>query len=354
MILFDSIRRTNAWLVDGLVKAWATVEDRMSPRRRLLLIRAADGYALQRPDGQIAVASLPLDGPAGEIPSEAVALIKDSDLDVVLPADELLVRTLDAFPAQSKPYLDGIVRHQLERLTPWRASDVLHSYQAVPAGPDDTRLIVTMAATARSLHRRQLEQLSVMQPRNVRLVYRNAIEGKDVVIDVTGNSGLIQRVQQKRRVVGWSAAGLGTISVVAIVLLTMSLQNAENTLESTEREITDIRGKLTGAGPAISPRDRDVAAVLDRRLSTPFAVIALDALSEALPDDTHLTEFRISDGRVRVTGISQSVSQLVPLLEASPSFTEATFFAPTTRLPNSGGDRFHLDAKLVPPGAPKR
>ena len=55
-----------------------------------------------------------------------------------------------------------------------------------------------------------------------------------------------------------------------------------------------------------------------------------------------------------MTGVSRSVSQLVPLLEASPMFDEVTFFAPTTRLPNNQGDRFNLDAKLVAAGAQKR
>src|SRR5690349_23002874 len=46
----------------------------------------------------------------------------------------------------------------------------------LPAGADDSRLIVTMAATTRSLHQRRLEHLSSLQPRNLRLVYRNALE----------------------------------------------------------------------------------------------------------------------------------------------------------------------------------
>ncbi len=271
----------------------------MSPRRRLLLVRSNDGYALQRPDGQVAVARLPLDGPPEEIPSEAAALVKDSDVDVVLPAEELLVRTLDPLPAQSKPYLDGIVRHQLERLTPWRASDVLYSYQAVPAGPDDSRLNVTMAATTRSLHRRRLEQLAALQPHSVRLVYRDALEGKDAVIDVAGSGVGVQRTQRMRRTIGWSAAGIGAVSVLAIVLLTMAWQNTEATLETTEREVVDLRAKLTSTGPGLSLADRDVAAVFDRRLNTPYAVLAFDALSDVLPDDTHLTEFRIAEGRVR-------------------------------------------------------
>ena len=172
---------------------------------------------------------------------------------------KLLVRTLDPLPAQSKPYLDGIVRHQLERLTPWRASDVLYSYHAAPAGPEDSRLIVTIAATARSLHRRRLEQLAALQPRHMRLVFRNALEGKDVAIDVTGDSGAMLREQRMRRAIGWSAVGLTTASVLAVVLLVLVWQSTEATLETAEREVADLRAKLTATGPVISLADREVA-----------------------------------------------------------------------------------------------
>lgn len=351
--MINTVRRAINWLVEGLVQAWTTIEDRLWPRRRLLLVRTQDGYTLQRPDGPAAAARLLLDGEAAEIPAEAAALIKDGDVDVLLPADGLLVRTLDPLPAQSKPYLDGIVRHQLERLTPWRASDVLHSYQTAAAGPEDSRLLVTIAATARSLHRRLLEQLAALQPRSVRLLYRDADGGKDIAIGVTGNAGSALRTQRMRRVIGWSAAALGVASLMAVALLTLAWQRTESTLDAAEREAADLRAKLTAKGPAIPRGDRDVEAVFDRRLNTPVTVLAIDALSESLPDDAWLTELRIADGHIRMSGVSRSVSRLVPLLEASPSFAEATFFAPTTRLPNSQGDRFHLDAKLTPPGAGK-
>ena len=340
------------WLVEGLIQAWAAVEDRLWPRRRLLLVQTAEGYTLHRPDGQ-AVERLQLGGPAADFPPEAEAVVKDGDVDIVLPVEEVLVRALDPLPAQSKPYLDGIVRHQLERLTPWRASDVLYSYHAAPAGPEDSRLMVTIAATARSLHRRRLEQLAALQPRHIRLVFRNALEGKDVAIDVSGDGAAMLREQRMRRAIGWSAVGLTTASLLAVVLLVLVWQRTEATLETVEREVADLRAKLTATGPVLSLADRDVASIFNRRLNTPVAVLALDALSASLPDDTWLSEFRIAEGRIRMSGVSRSVSRLVPLLEASPSFAEATFFAPTTRLPNNQGDRFHLDAKLVPPGTPK-
>ena len=73
----------------------------------------------------------------------------------------------------------------------------------------------------------------------------------------------------------------------------------------------------------------------------------LEALSKMLPDDTHLTEFRIEDGKVQIVGLAGDASQLIPLIEQSRQFTRATFFAPTVRGPN-GGESFHIEAHLEP------
>ena len=75
--MINTGRRATNWLVEGLIEAWMTIEDRLRPRRRLLLVSTADGYALQHPDGRTALQRLQLGGPATEIPSEAAALVKD-------------------------------------------------------------------------------------------------------------------------------------------------------------------------------------------------------------------------------------------------------------------------------------
>src|SRR3954469_24740572 len=67
--LINTVRRATDWLVESLIEAWTTVEDRLWPRRRLLLVRTADGYALQYPEGQTVMAGLPLTGELGAIPA---------------------------------------------------------------------------------------------------------------------------------------------------------------------------------------------------------------------------------------------------------------------------------------------
>ncbi len=77
-------------------------------------------------------------------------------------------------------------------------------------------------------------------------------------------------------------------------------------------------------------------------------MVVLEALSRILPDNTYVTELRVEGDRVRVTGITADAPSLIRLIEQSPNFSRAVFFAPTTRAPSDPGYRFHIEARIVP------
>ena len=79
-------------------------------------------------------------------------------------------------------------------------------------------------------------------------------------------------------------------------------------------------------------------------------MLALEALSKILPDQTYVTELRVEGNKLRLTGITRDAPALIELIEQSGRFTRATFFAPTTRSSSDTGDRFHIEAIIKPLG----
>ena len=91
-----------------------------------------------------------------------------------------------------------------------------------------------------------------------------------------------------------------------------------------------------------------LAKLARRKNQTPADVIVLEALSNVLPDNTYVTELRIEGDKVQVVGITNDAPSLIRLIEQSPHFSRATFFAPTTRAPSDPGDRYHIEARIKP------
>lgn len=355
--MFESVRGAVAWYVEGLTEALAAIDDLIRRRTPIQLIQVDGGYAIEH-GGVRRATPLHLERSNDDtrlVPAEAAQTIKDHDVDVVLKSDDLLVRTLDPLPPESRPYLDNIVRHQLERLVPWRADNVLHSYRVGTAGTRDERLAVTVCATARSLHAAILEALAALAPRKVRLVYPDVPQvGGEVAIDINGGGRSSDRIRRIRRAAVAATLAVLVIGIGALAYLGNSWLNADDVIAANDQSIAGLHKQLTARGAGNPAANRDLDMILARRRAQPPVALVIEALSATLPDDTWLTELQIADGNVRVSGVSHNVAQLVPLVEGSPLFAEATFFAPTTRLPDGASDRFHLQARLLPAGGGKK
>jgi general secretion pathway protein L len=71
-----------------------------------------------------------------------------------------------------------------------------------------------------------------------------------------------------------------------------------------------------------------------------------DELSRVLPDHTFLTETRIANGKVTVSGFSSDAARLVRLIDQSPLFTGATLAAGITPDATEHKDRFSIVFKV--------
>ena len=134
-----------------------------------------------------------------------------------------------------------------------------------------------------------------------------------------------------------------SLSAAAVYGYKLGTEQDELTRRIAERRAA-IRAGREGTAQATTP----LRALERRKFATPSSVILLDVLSQILPDHTYVTELRIEGDKLRVIGVTRDAPALIRLLEQSPHFSRATFFAPTTRAPSDPGERFHIEAQIEP------
>jgi len=60
-------------------------------------------------------------------PADWEATLRGSRVELLLKSDHVLFRSLD-FPRQAADFLDGMIRAQIDRLTPWSANDAVFGW----------------------------------------------------------------------------------------------------------------------------------------------------------------------------------------------------------------------------------
>ena len=286
----------------------------------------------------------PLKLEQGAIAGPGRELLARSRVEVLLSPARFVFRGLE-LPRAAEQFLDGVVRSQIDRLTPWIASDAAFGWSPpVDAGAD--RIAVMVAATGRELVEPIATAIIAGRAASVQLSTRG--EEVSTVIPV-----LFRQSEQRAdgRLRRYLAIAFGFAAVTFLVSLGTWLVagNFYETRESAlQGQIAERRAGLMQ--PAGSALEQAVQSLQARKRATPSAVLVIDALSKALPDDAHLTELRIEDGKVQMVGLAHDSASLIRLIEQSGHFSQATFFAPTVRAPN-GSETFHIEARPEPPFA---
>ena len=279
----------------------------------------------------------------GALSPSLAPLFRGKRVEIVLQPKRFLFRPLE-LPARAADFVEGIVRAQIDRLTPWSAAEAVFGCTTPVAGGGDT-ISTMIAATTRKVATGYTQAVAAFHPSAVAIC--TDVDGRATPVKVFEQSarGHLDAARLKRglQLVLGATAAVAVLSVAVSSYVASSLGAQE---DEVARQISVRRAAMRAGGDG---SDRSPVAALERRkYETPSSVIVLETLSRVLPDHTYVTELHLAGDKLQISGITGDAPSLIPLIERSQHFTRATFYAPTTRAPSDPGERFHIEAHVEP------
>jgi general secretion pathway protein L len=119
------------------------------------------------------------------------------------------------------------------------------------------------------------------------------------------------------RAVLLSAGAAATIALLVAAYLGDSFDSEQQELFSISQRRAALR---------LGPEGISAYGLLAKRKQTsPSSAVVLEALPQALPEGTYVTELRIDGDKVQVVGMTQDAPSLIRLIEKSPQFAPRDF-----------------------------
>ena len=334
--------------------ATTIVEGRESLRARRLyqLVEQQDGaFVLQgtSPRETLGGAWEPVHIVDGHIDASVAAklaeILRGAQVELVLQPKRFMYRLLE-LPRRASDFLEGIIRAQIDRLTPWSSADAAFGwYPSTETGTD--RMAVTIAATARTLIAPFINAIARLGADTIVVSAAWPQPRPDIVaIKICEQKiGQAEGHRRIRRILLLLLVGAGAVGAVSVAASAVIGGMIETQRDDLTRRIAERRAAIQPGHDATSEAALDLQR---HKRETPSSVIVIEALSRVLPDDTYLTELRILGDKMQIVGVTRDAPSLIRLIEQTSHFSRATFFAPTTRSPSESGERFSIEAHLEP------
>jgi general secretion pathway protein L len=255
-------------------------------------------------------------------------------------------------PTQAREFLAGIVRNQIERLSPWPAGEVVYGFAA---SDESASLYILVLMASRATIDGARATLASAGLQVDRIVARRPVPDATPTASeaVTLWSRMTDAPQEDlataTRLIGAGlAASVAWAVILSIFTLTMASSIRRENEELAGRAKTLQRQLQAGRTPAsMASLPAPQRAWLSKETAA-SSVIVLEALSRALPDTAHLAEIRLEGTTLRIIGDADDAPALLAPLEQTGHLSNVHFFAPTTRGPDGRQFRFHIEARIEP------
>jgi general secretion pathway protein L len=258
-----------------------------------------------------------------------------------VPAGGLLERQV-TLPLSAELDLRRVVAHEMDRLTPFRADEVMWdcTIERRDTGLERIHVRVTMVPLARVQ-----PLLASLRQAGVRPVRVQAVSfGQLRAIPMVDN-------RQRRTLAGlsawaWLQGGCGVLAATAValpfILQAVARDDVETRIAAMRPQVAEAEQlrKVIASGTATA----DVIAAARGQAGSALHSVAL--LTEMLPDDTYLTLMSVNRRKLSITGRSASAARLIGALAANPLLRNPAFTAPVLRDEANRGEMFSINVEV--------
>jgi general secretion pathway protein L len=269
---------------------------------------------------------------------------------VRVPA-RVALQTNPTLPLAAEENLLEVLGFEMDRLTPFRASDVYFSYQVTSRDRARQSLNVDLSVVRRSVVDPMLQglegwDLGPAAPAGVDAV--PGTEGAPVSLDFVSSR---YHEPSASRVNTVLAAMVLALAVAAVVLPLRQQAGYRIALDEQLRAARAEAARSLQVREELELEARAAEILAGAKGTRANTVEVLELVSQLLPDHTYLFRFEIKGNTLSLQGSSDAASSLIAVLDASDDLTGVRFVSPVTRDARSGGERFHISAELLPRNA---
>ena len=289
-----------------------------------------------------------------KVSTDPLGAARNSFIILQFPADKVVRRDI-VVPAGAQKFLSGVIRNQIERLSPWPPSNVVYGFSGETSRENASIVDVRILMASRTdvdAFRNRLAELDVQVDR---IVANDSTAGtadkaaESVTLWSRLTDASRDRLERTSRLIG---IGIGVTVAVSMCLSLWAFISAGLIRDESESIAARAKalqrqvqsGRTPSAAVSTSPAER---AWFLKETSV-SSVILLEALSRALPDSAYLTEIRLENATLRMTGLADDAPGLLVPLEQSGHLTGVHFSAPTTRGTDGKSFRFSIEAHVEP------
>jgi general secretion pathway protein L len=265
-----------------------------------------------------------------------------------LPHGACFVRRVE-LPAGARRDVGRLLAMELERSTPFKARDVLTAQDIDPTptakGMLQVRHLIIKRKTVDKI-KADIEALGLTVSR----------------IDCTGENGLSalpvnflaveSATSAAPKPAGMAAPLLAMLACgLAASATYMFIERHERALESLQAQAAKLKALTQAQKDAMAKTQTAFAEIANYqklRSESVSRVVVLEELTKLLPNTAWVTDLKIDGSTVDITGLAVSAAALVPLLERSKVFVDATSTTSLTFDPREEKERFAIRARIRP------